>query len=160
MVNPGLDYPLIPRPPKYFEDFNETRFDPLRHQKWFRKLIRHWYMARGAELAYKDMVANGWSLNLAAKTYKIDKKRIRHYGRFISGFQLAKRDPRYPIYQKVLDEVYEAYCRNRGVINFHMIAKPLCKLYGISRSTFYEFWEFDPNFLPTVLKTDDMAQGA
>jgi len=116
-------------------------------------------MARTAELAYKDMVANGWSLSLAAKYYKLDKKRIRQYGRFISGFELAKRDPKYPAYQRVLDEVYETYCRNKGTINFHMISKPLCKLYGISRNTFYEFWEFDPNFLPTVLKTDDMAHG-
>jgi hypothetical protein len=117
-------------------------------------------MARGVELAYKDKMANGWSLKLTAKTYKIDKKTLRRYGRFISGFNMAKLHPKYLTYQKILDEVYETYCRNKGAINFHVIATPICRLYGVSRNKFYEFWEFDPNFLPTVLKTDDMAQGA
>ena len=159
MVHEGVAYKLLPVPPKYFEDFNDTRFDPIRHNRWFRTITRRWYNARGYELMYNEMRDKGWTIKETARIYKIDRKYLQLYPKFIGKVHMAKVDPKYKEYQMVLDESYENYCRNRAAYSLIYECRKRCPLYGISQMMIYRFWEFDVNFLPTVLKTDDMAQG-
>lgn len=159
MVHEGIAYKLLPVPPKYFEDFNDTKFDPIRHNQWFRTITRRWYNARGYELMYNEMKEKGWGINETARIYKIDRKYLQLYFKFSGKIHMAKADPKCREYQRALDDSYEAYCHNRAVRSIHRECDEVCSLYGISSMKMYRFWEFDANFLPTVLKTDDMAQG-
>lgn len=146
-MNPYSSPTRVQLPPKRFEDFWDSKFDSIRHHKWFAKLE-----TRRAKLPLLYRAATeyhgDYTQEQVAHTYGVDPRELRDYIAFKKGIsQEWHSDAFRKVFQHVLDESYRDYCMAEGKFSF--ASQIRIRRFDDNTRAINERWEIDPGFWPS-----------
>lgn len=130
-------------PPKRFEDPYDPYFDPIRHERWFKKLLTRReknFLLKGA---FTDMRQLELSQHDASLAWGVNVRELRDYTLW------ADKTPRKAVSaqeQAILDGAYGLYCFHPEPFQYHI--RQAAPLFGVKGRPIEELWETHPSFYP------------
>lgn len=135
-------------PPKRFQSDQDTKYDSIRHLPWFYTLAERRGKIELLRLAHHDWLWNGETNISASDMWGVDQRELRDYSIFVAGSsRLEPSNQRQ--YQKILDNSYETYIREKGARALTKIIYDESPLFGVNPRHVVELWEVDPTFYPS-----------
>lgn len=134
-------------PPKRFQEYNDPKFDPIRHKPWFPRLI-----FRRSKITFLRAALESWKKDRskqkeACALYGVDERELRDYSAFVEGKPISCDNRNQ--FQSCLDEAYRDYCDGGAQHGIRHYIDILAPLYGLKARHVNELWDTDPTFYPT-----------
>lgn len=136
-------------PPKRFADPYDPYYDPIRHEKWYAKLLTR--RAQNAHLGFAYLeLASGDTQKAISALYGVDPRELRDYANWVN------KTPRKAISaqeQAILDGAYEMY--SGGMHDrkpFGACIRRVASLFGVKGRPIEEMWEIRHDFWPQGYK--------
>lgn len=129
-------------PPKRFEDPNDPRFDPIRHEKWFRQVLKRRAQLPQLQLACLMMHNSGCNQKAAAELAGVDARELRDYLKF---WAIAPYPDSTPVEQDFIMTAYMHYCSSSA--SWYKCLDAVSRDAKLTRRV-KEKWEVDPRFYP------------
>ena len=108
-------------PPKRYEHANEARFDPIRHERWFKKYTKH-----------------------AGKYKELTPREQSDYRRWLHLWKTPEQT-----HQAILDGAYYIYSDPSHRPSFESCIRRVSALFGVKPRPIQNRWELDRNFYPS-----------
>lgn len=130
-------------PPKRFEDPSDPKFDSIRHEDWFPKLLKRREKIPALRNAVREMAEDDRSQVDVAVLCGVDPREMRDYIRFhFKPYEFPKPTVEQ---EEAIMRAYELYCTSSASWNHCLMsALPLRR----DTRALLEKWEVDPSFFP------------
>jgi len=139
-------------PPKRYQDYHDSKFDPIRHLPWFRLLEARREKLDRLSTALSILRSGIGPQEAVASEMGVDARELRDYKDFVEGrSRLAEVEPigTRRGYQMVLDQACDVYRDTAGKYSFNECIRSQSQLFGVNSRHVIEIWEVDPLAYPS-----------